>query len=58
LREAILSFLKKNPKSKKTEIAQAVGFDPAKITPQLTKLKDEGLVKTEGSRRDMVYRVG
>lgn len=55
LTEAIQGYLRDNPRSRIGDISSAVGFDAAKIRPQLAKLKGAGVVFSEGEKRDTTY---
>lgn len=57
LTQSILDTLKKHPGSSIGELVEATGYDATKVRPQLNKLKSEGKISSEGTRRDMVYKL-
>lgn len=55
LQEDIVTFLKKNPSSGKSQIAEAVGFEASKVAVQLRTLKASKKVTSKGSKAQTVY---
>ena len=57
LHESVLSYLKDNPWSGKSAIADAVGFEPQKVAVQIRSLKANGAIKSSGKKSSTVYAV-
>ena len=53
----VLHILENNPRIKITEIAQEVGVTRRTIERQLSRLKELGLIKRNGGRKDGVWNV-
>jgi len=53
----ILQSIKKNPKITSEELAEVVGISSRKIRENIRKLKDEGLIKRMGGRKEGYWEV-
>lgn len=57
VKEAVLVYLNTNSWSKKGDIAAAVGVDPVKLNGIIKSLREDGKIKIDGQKANMMYTI-